>query len=222
LQDAVEFFDRTTPEQFTRSRRTDVNSNELLAHSLAEAYLYVMASPCPSCGKGPLRGGDTRKISENGNTCALSLSATCGNCGRRNAIVFRLDRDAPLSSDGPYTVVNPSDEPSRILDVAQWITLFRVITEAASHERNKMEARRLGLEAAQCLEEAIKFYDDAENDLPPPEAFFSEDSRGRFREHPEHFSRTRLLQLRAKLPATSVMQNNIARPKKRRWWSWKK
>jgi len=97
-------------------------------------------------------------------------------------------------------VVNPTAEPSQILDLGQWLTLFRMLTETAGHEASMTDARRLSLEAAQCLDEALKFYDDADNDVPPVEAFFGEDSRDRFKAHPEQFSRRRLLHLRSKLP----------------------
>jgi len=96
-------------------------------------------------------------------------------------------------------VVNSTDEPSWILDVAQWLTLFSMMTEMAGKESDKTAARRLSLEAAQCLDEALKFYEE-DNDLPPTEAFFHQGSRDRFRDHPQQFSRQRLLHLRSRLP----------------------
>jgi hypothetical protein len=119
---------------------------------------------------------------------------------------------------GQAAVVNPTDEPSRILDVGQWIVLFRMITERAAREIDKIQARHLGIEAAQCLEEALKFYDDVDNDLPPQEALFTEASRTRFRKAPEQFSRRRLIDLRAKLPSGSAMRASLS-AKKKRWWN---
>jgi len=58
-----------------------------------------------------------------------------------------------------------------------------------------------------CLEEALKFYKDQECDLPADDAFFVESSRDHYRKNPEHFSRQRLLALRAKLPSIPHMRS---------------
>ena len=60
-------------------------------------------------------------------------------------------------------------------------------------------ARQMQIQAGTCLEEALKFY-DADNDLPPEDAFFTDAGRRQFREHPESFLRGRLISLRAMLP----------------------
>jgi hypothetical protein len=93
-----------------------------------------------------------------------------------------------------------------------------MITEAAGKTADKAQARHLGLEAAQCLEEALKFYDDVDNDLPSTEALFTEASRQRFRDHPEQFSRRRLIELRSKLPSAATMRSRLTSPGKKRWW----
>ena len=116
--------------------------------------------------------------------------------------------------------INPGAEPSRIIDVAQWLTLFRVVSEAAAAQSDPSESRRLGYEAAQCLEEALKFYRD-DSDLPPPEALLHEQSRHQLRERPNLFARSRLINLRAKLPTLTEMEQRLAssghrRPRK--WW----
>jgi hypothetical protein len=197
------------------------------ARSLAEAYLYLMATPCAACSRGPLKGADARPyraVPTQKHPPPVNLwqiEATCAACQAVTTATFRL----PGSPDGvaggesaDAAVVNPTDEPSRILDVGQWIMLFRMITEAASRETDKIQARHLGLEAAQCLEEALKFFDEPDNDLPPPEALFTEASKQRFRKSPEQFSRRRLIDLRAKLPTTSVMRSRLLRGKKTPWW----
>lgn len=174
-------------------------TDPLIAHSEAEVRLYLLAARCKACGRGPLTAPppdgepvDTTRI--------LSIDAHCEACTEPAALSFRLparsEGDAQLSPG----VVNPSDEPSQIIDVGQWIVLFRVFLESAKSEPDKMQARALGLKAAQCLDEAIKFYDDPDNDLPPPEAFFWDASRDRMRDSPEQFARHRLIELRAKLP----------------------
>ena len=119
------------------------------------------------------------------------------------------------------TPINATDQPSRIIDVAQWLTLAHVIAEAASRETEKTHARQLGIDAAQCLSEALKFYDEPENDLPPAEAFFHDASRRRFRENPEEFSRQRVLDMRSRLPGPSAGGSGPAPPAPAgimRWW----
>jgi hypothetical protein len=133
-------------------------------------------------------------------------------------MTFQLS-ERPSDEDGQLAAtISSVEEPSRILDVGQWIMLFRMITEAAGKKTDKARTRHLGLEAAQCLEEALKFYDDLDNDLPPPEAFFTEASRERFKTHPEQFSRRRLVELRSKLPNLSVMRSCLSRAVKKPWW----
>ena len=190
----------------------------LVAHSLAEAYLYLMATSCPACGRGPLKGADARLVDREQHATVIAITATCDACRKAIEPTFQLPgRPSPRNRDAP-TVVNPTDKPSRVLDVGQWITLFRMITEAATKTADKTQARHLGLEAAQCLEEALKFYDDADNDLPSDEALFTQASRQRFLDHPEQFSRRRLIELRSKLPSTVTMRSRLTSPGKKRWW----
>jgi hypothetical protein len=192
---------------------------ELPAHSLAEAYLYLMAQSCAHCRRGPIRAERAEKSPADSPVESLvTLSANCATCGRTADFVFRLPAESPTDVPAHGPVVNPTDEPSHILDVGQWLTLFRMIAEAAARETRKPEARHLGLEAAQCLEEALRFYDDPDNDLPPPEAFFTSTSRDHFRDHPHHFSRRRLLELRSKLPSLDAMRQAISRPRRKSWW----
>jgi hypothetical protein len=197
----------------------------LVAHSLAEAYLYLMATPCHLCGKGPLRGSEARPVEPRREPMAVTITVTCGACQDVSELLFELPHGLGTDEASGPPYVNPTDSPSRIIDVARWITLFRVITEAAARETDKMEARRLGLEAAQCLEEALKFYDDPDSSVPPPEAFFHESSRRRFRANPEQFAKERLIGLRAKLPSMSLMRSRLSpssKTEKKSWWKrWK-
>jgi len=178
----------------------------LVAHSLAEAYLYILATPCASCGSGPLRGGEAELANDVGGARAVSIAATCGSCQGLTRLRFRLPAPPERIPAQQTPVVNPTAEPSQILDLSQWLTLFRMLTEKAGHEASKSGARQLALEAAECLDEALKFYDDEDNDLPPVEAFFGKDSRDRFKAHPDQFSRRRLLHLRSKLPTPWPMR----------------
>ncbi|HEY3243305.1 MAG TPA: hypothetical protein VGM03_08130 [Phycisphaerae bacterium] len=191
-------------------------SRALPARSLAEVYLYLMVTPCAACEEGPLRAGDATSRQESGRL-RVEVPVTCAACGQRGSRHFELPLEARDSMHQNRISADGSVSP--IIDVAQWMTLFRMIAEAADRQSDKIEARRLGYEAAQCLEEALKFY-VADNDLPPARAFFTDKSRALLREHPEYFSRQRLLELRAKLPALNVMERKLRgrrTPRRRRW-----
>lgn len=190
----------------------------LVAHSLAEAYLYLMATPCASCGQGLLKGSDARVVSKREEGVTVTIVATCSACHADTTKWFLLPGGLTGQEEGETAIVNPTDQPSGILDVGQWIMLFRMITEAAARETDKTEARHLGIEAAQCLEEALKFYDDVDSDLPPSEAFFTNVSQSRLREAPDQFSRQRLIDLRSKLPSMAAMRASVSVRKKKRWW----
>jgi len=189
----------------------------LQAHSLAEAFFYLSINPCPECGTGAREAGEGRRLDDVDGAARVEIETTCRNCGAVAVTGFELADDASL--DGQATpMINPSPEPSRIIDVAQWLTLFRMTAEATAKEPDKLSGRLKGIEAALCLEEALKFYDDVENDLPPKEAFFSDTTRQRLSEHPEQFSRQRLIGFRAKLPAMDVMQRAAESRPRREWW----
>lgn len=194
----------------------------LRAHSLAELYLYLMVTPCPNCGRGPL-AGDPAKSAAGGPVGRLSVASICKSCKHAFDLEFDLPTDAvsqaDVSSPAANAIINPTSEPSAIIDVAGWITLFRTITQAAADTADKAKARHLGSEAAQCIEEALKFY-DTDNDLPPPAAFFSESSRQLLRDHPHRFARSRLVDMRSKLPTLDAMERSLAAGDKARqpWW----
>ena len=194
-------------------------STTLPIHSLAEAYLYLMVAPCEACA-GPLRPVEHR-VQHDGDAHVLTVPVACKSCGKETNVLFDargIDPAAVVGGAGagasvhgladPHTVppINPTDEPSRIIDVAGWLTLYTVISEAAQAAAStarttdeRIIARQMLIQAAQCLDEALCFY-DADNDLPPEEAFFRTESRQQFRERPELFTRQRLIELRAELP----------------------
>ena len=192
----------------------------LIAHSLAEAYLYLKATPCPACGRGPRGASETHRLEPFANRALLSIEVKCDACRAASTMIFELPLEL-AGAGADSDIVNPTNEPSRIIDVAQWLTLWRVISELSGRETDKVEARQLALGAAQCLEEALKFYDEVDNDLPPPEAFFHDSSRCRFQDNPEEFARRRLINLRSKLPVMSAVTSGpspTGREPKTRWW----
>ena len=190
----------------------------LVAHSLGEAYYYLMVQHCAACRSGALTGGDGKRLGDASGSVLVEIEAVCRSCHASSRFEFRLPNEQGLARSSEPTFINDSDEPSSLIDVAQWITLFRVTTEAAAGEPDKQAARLKGIEAAQCLEEALKFYDDPENDLPRDSALFTAESRRRMRDHPEQFSRQRLIELRAKLPALNVMRRSAHSCRSKPWW----
>ncbi len=183
------------------SSESDCRWAMLFAHSLAEVHLYVRVIGCASCGQGPLIGADPQTGRTSDGAVTFTVEAECAACHAATTMSFQQIGVSSAEDDNP---VNSGDEPSRIIDVAQWITLSRVFTSAAKKETDKIRARNLNLGATQCLAEALKFFDDVDNDLPPAEAFFSKRTRRRLREHPAEFSRQRLISIRAKLPHPST------------------
>ena len=104
------------------------------------------------------------------------MDVSCTACQHQTRLTFCLPIHqlvaAKVAPPGAVAQINPTDEPSEIIDVAGWVTIFSLIAKSAADESDKIESRKLGYEAAQCLEEAIKFYEEG-NDLPPENAFFS-------------------------------------------------
>jgi len=174
--------------------------------SIIERYFYLMILSCNQCQKGPFELVSTEREPEH----PIDIwYVRCRQCqyGQR----LRFDRtalrvDEVESAAGTLPEVNPTDRPSQLIDLGQWLALFHHILAKASEEKDRKEAQRLGYEATLCLEEALKFY-TPDSDLPPQEAFWTEASQKRLKEHPELFVRQRLLQMREKLPSLQVMRH---------------
>ncbi len=190
------------------------------AHSIEEVYFFLMLSPCTSCDGGPLDAEQVQRESESASFRTFQFQCRCRQCGTKHALRFPIASQDDHPHDPP--VVNPDSEPSQLIDVAQWLTLFHLLTSKAAQTRDKSESRRLGYEAALCLDEALKFY-EPDNELPPESAFFSDRTREHLRTQPELFVRRRLVDLRSKLPDLTVMRRLIQSNTKKPWWSfWKR
>lgn len=184
----------------------------LQAHSWAEVHYYLMVTPCPDCGRGPWRASPVTR----GDPEGADVAATCEACGRAETFRFAAPPPGPAAGQaapGVAEPVNPTGEPSRIIDLGQWLSLFFLFLQSANREPDKATVRRLGYQAAQCLDEALRFYGDDE--VPPPHAFFTETSRRAFREHPERFARQRLRDMRSRLPALPRMIERLAQDRTR-------
>jgi len=150
----------------------------------------------------------------------LQAEVSCNHCHSRRPLTFisqfSVSQDPPESE-----TINPTDQPSRLIDLGQWLSLFYLLVEIAARETHPAESRRISFRAALCLAEALKFY-SGDDELPPAEAFFTADTREAFGRYPEKFARQRLRDMRAKLPALDLMARRVARdrqvPRKKRWW----
>lgn len=184
------------------------------AHSVAEAFFYVMARTCHRCGTGPLKpaGGLTRTADPK---APWRLTGRCPKCSTDATFHF-LIMPAPTRADAHSDVVNPTAAASKAIDLLGWLTLFQSVLSSAERMTDKEAARQLAHEAAMCLDEALKFYGPGE-ELPGPEAFFSSAGRQRFLDHPQQFAKTKWLDRRSKLPVVTSAETAPPR-RKRRWW----
>lgn len=191
-------------------------SPPLRAHTFNEVRYYLMVTPCQECGKGPWEIEATNGADKPGRVS--TVRARCKRCrGRRD---FRFTCEASLPSHGVEAeTINPGDEPSRIVDLGQWLSLFYLLVESAAAAKSKPATRRDSYRAALCLAEALRFYGDDE--LPPESALFTEHSAAVFRDHPENFARQKLRDMQTKLPSLGAMQRRIERDEstgRRQWW----
>ena len=187
----------------------------LRARTLNEVRSYMMVRPCANCSKGPWVASE---YGQPDRKHRLSLKAKCKNCGDEQTFDFLVEH--PLYRIGSQSeTINPTNAPSEIIDLAQWLSLFYLLVESAASRGKPDVSRRASYQAALCLAEALKFYGD--NELPPPSAFFTEDTRRAFSQHPEKFARQRLRDLQAKLPALPSMARRIDRDDwvaTKSWW----
>jgi hypothetical protein len=190
----------------------------LTAHTVNEARCYLMVQPCPACGKGPWELKSQPTLNPQTRRCLIA--ASCRSCGHESEFDFAVEQELPprgVQSQG----INLSDEPSKLIDLAQWLSLFHLLVETAAGAAatDIPESRRGSYQAALCLSEALKFYGD--NEIPPESAFFSPAGLAVFRRHPEKFARQRLRDMQCKLPALPKMARRINRDDwvaAKSWW----
>jgi len=173
------------------------------AHSPLEAHLYLKVTPCASCGQGPWEARPPDGVTASpgaGSEGLLTVRARCAHCGAERAFLFRC---SPAGHDRPAEpasgAINLTERASEIIDLGQWLSLFHLLAEAAEGPSENPDARRAAWLAAQCLDEALKFY-PSDDELPVKSAFATDASRQTFAAHPEWFARQRLRDLRERLP----------------------
>ena len=177
-------------------------------HSLAEACLYVQVTPCKVCA-GPLDCDGARfehDISQN----LLALRTECRTCGA--GFEVRFDSSEVLPSewaslqdgriadpwDSAAPMLNPEDAPSEAIDLGGWLRLYTIMADGSRSAEDRAEGRRKRLVAEGCLDEALKFFEE-DNELPPEDAFFNDNTRREFWERPELFTRQHIADLRFSL-----------------------
>lgn len=195
-----------------------IDADVIPVHSIAEAYLYLMILRCRNCGKGPLkqRGDLTRTAAAPGGWL---LTAACSTCAAEHALHFSIE-PMPTREQAASDRINPTSERSGAIDLLGWLSLFQTILTESQKSRDKETARQLAYEAAQCLDEALKFY-QGDRDLPEDSAFFTEESLRRFHDHPPYFSRSKWRERRLKLPDISTHTQALHKPRRRWWQFWR-
>lgn len=183
------------------------------AHSVAEAFLYLMAKSCHRCGTGPLKPSGELTKTERAEA-PWRLTGRCPKCSSEATFHFVIT-PVPTREDAKLGVINSTNDASRAIDLLGWLTLFQSILNSAADLSDKETARQLTIEATMCLDEAMKFYGPGE-ELPGPEAFFNSLSRQRYLDHPQQFAKSVWLDRRRKLPV--ARSSEPPAPRKRRWW----
>jgi len=187
-----------------------------VVHSVAEAYLYLKTIACRRCEQGPLE--HTRDLMRTDDAKGgWRIEAQCRRCGAGHRVDLAVD-PPPTRASAASSAINPTSEPSRAIDLLGWLNLFHAILHASDEAADRETGRTLAMEAAQCLDEALKFYRPGE-EIPDASVFFTEQGRDRLREHPEQFAQSRWRERRLRLPHASGSGADKG-PKKHRWWQW--
>ena len=171
----------------------------LEAHSRDEARQYVALARCRRCRGGPLEPIEFGPADPKSTT--LDLTVFCARCGAESQFQFTLLKVSSVAAGGE-TIFSSFAEPSRILDLADWLTLYALREDAASNAEDRANARNLRLQGTACLKEALKFFghEPEHQPLPPETAFFREESKARFIQNPQHYARERIVGMLSKQP----------------------
>jgi len=169
-------------------------------HSVQEEYFYLMVRRC-ACGGPWLTEG--QQVEENPARLEHRVQAQCFKCKARRTFQFVLDSHG--GPKGPVRQVNPTAEPSRALDAAEWMDLAQFYLGRIERLQSAVERAQSLLDARQCLEEALKFYGPAD-DGPPPDALWSDASRAKVAARPEAFRRASLAAMLERIPSTERLR----------------
>jgi hypothetical protein len=173
----------------------DARPQPVPVHSIQEEYFWMMIHRC-ECG-GPWMPGEDR-LDETPGERVHHVSAACAKCGKERELVFRLL--LPSRPDEPIREINPTDSPSCALDVAEWMDLARFYLERIERLGDPGEKAASLLDAQQCIEEALKFYGH-EDEGPPAEALWSDESRAKVAGDSDRFRRETLERMLERMPS---------------------
>lgn len=191
----------------------------LRARTFNEVRYYLTVCSCEACGKGPwiIDQAEAPKEPQEVTT----VTAHCKSCHATRDFSFTCAHIPPEDED---QCVNPTDSPSQIVDLGQWLGLHALMLDKAEAADSPNEAHQTAYQAGLCLAEALKFYGDDE--LPDKSVFFSHTSEIAFERHPESFSKQKLRDMLASLPA--MHRTHPTGPPEqpdedREWWQfWKR
>ena len=199
-------------------------------HSVQEEYFYLMVHPC-ACGGAWL--GDDQPMEETPARVTHHVAARCSRCKAQQTFHFQYETPGNLKE--PIRQVNPTADPSRALDAAEWMGLAQFYLGRIDRLTRDVEKAQSLLDARQCLEEALKFY-GPDDDGPPAAALWSDASRQKAHRQAKAFRRETIGAMLARIPpmerlrkADSLDQKEFVkavrqRAKERagRWWQfWK-
>ena len=175
----------------------------LKVQSSNELQYYLMVTPCDQCQAGvwELRGS----VQPGSPGSVRSAPARCRHCQGERDFTF-ISQAEP--SDPDSLAISPSDEPGTLIDLDQWLALAYLMLDQATRQEG-VDAHQSQIRAALCFAEAMKFY-GTDDELPPAEAFFHEQTAQAFHEHPEAFARQHLQDQLTKLPPPPAWSQDTA------------
>lgn len=188
-----------------------MDDQALPAHSIQEAFLYVLITPCNVCNQMRVRPDSPQAVGPPGDASSASLwiiTGLCENCLSAHRYRFELatgyngeptnQSNDPLAQDAP---INPTEDRSAIIDLVQWVSLNAHLSEAATRTPDRQESRWNLIRAGECLDEALRFFDGDEQ--PIDHAAFTPTTQQILAAHPTRYERSQLLARRQKHPPRS-------------------
>ncbi len=180
----------------------DPDETAVHVHSVQEEYFYMMVNPC-GCGGAWFPAGQA--IEPTDGRVRHRIEAKCSRCGKERAFPFELPGEAAPGGPAQVREINPTDEPSRAVDLAQWLDLAEFYLKRIEGLKDSVRKAQSLLDARLCLEEALKFY-GPEDDAPPDEALWSDAGRKKARRHSDAFRRETLEAMLDRIPPKEKLE----------------
>jgi hypothetical protein len=167
------------------------------ARTFDEANLYMELRPC-ACGEADPGARGTSRV--DGGARFQEYSGRCAGCDRPRRFTFEMPVELPpVGDDVRY---GWGDEPSRLLDAAEWLTVADAFADGARLMRDGLEATdpdeealnvvfQLISSASAALDEVLKFVPPGAAGVPRA-ALWTEPGQQLFDDVPERFRASRL------------------------------